>query len=325
MSEQTQYPRFDLHQFDGGQPIPVHARALADGEFETPGIAFEDYRNMHIQQRKPSWERRLPTPTWAVNDSQLRQVLAAFAAKRAYIAGWQKKFNRTKTLAVIGRAEKHIRTTLVPSLEEQLRKLCAEYMVLRKLPNPTVDDRARLRKVEELIENRDTQLIMAKRPTATAAAVVYLYYRCGLDSVGVAEHVHLKPPHIRVLCYHLNRCAEDLAQNWDTRENLQRVADARNNGTSWEDIRRQLKIPVRLHTLRRALRARNLFVPRDRNVTKFDHAEIIRLRKAGMLRLDIATQIGCEHGLVDDVLRRAGLTGTRKHPCRVRKAVVSIQ
>jgi hypothetical protein len=39
---------------------------------------------------------------------------------------------------------------------------------------------------------------------------VYLYYRVGLDSPGVAAELNLKPPHVRMVLCRMRRIAEQL-------------------------------------------------------------------------------------------------------------------
>lgn len=63
----------------------------------------------------------------------------------------------------------------------------------------------RLAELEVEIEGLDTYLRYTRNGGAgVLAQVVYLYYRVGLDSVGVAEETGLKPPHVRQLLYRLN-------------------------------------------------------------------------------------------------------------------------
>ena len=64
----------------GRRPVSVEF----DGEgFCSPGIAFEDYSRMTTQQWNASGERRLPTPSWAFNYAEQRELLARFWEIRA--------------------------------------------------------------------------------------------------------------------------------------------------------------------------------------------------------------------------------------------------
>jgi hypothetical protein len=56
----------------------------------------------------------------------------------------------------------------------------------------------KLHDLEIQIQNIDTDLVLTDKGHAEMiAAIVYLYYRLGWDSVTVAEQLSLKPPHIR--------------------------------------------------------------------------------------------------------------------------------
>lgn len=63
-----------------------------------------------------------------------------------------------------------------------------------------------VRMLEIQILNLDTDLVLTARDggAAAVAAVVYLYYRNGWDSVAVAEELGFKPPHIRQLLWRMN-------------------------------------------------------------------------------------------------------------------------
>jgi DNA-binding CsgD family transcriptional regulator len=66
---------FDPYQFAGRKSKPVHADVAADGEWESPGISFDDYRLMH--SRNDSVPRRCKgwTPPFCMNPAQLQRVL----------------------------------------------------------------------------------------------------------------------------------------------------------------------------------------------------------------------------------------------------------
>ena len=72
-------------QFADRKKNPVHADFGADGEISSTGIAFEDYSRCQVRIRKMSGERRLPTPSWAFDYAQQRELLARFWEQRAGI------------------------------------------------------------------------------------------------------------------------------------------------------------------------------------------------------------------------------------------------
>ena len=62
-----------------------------------------------------------------------------------------------------------------------------------------------------MIEGIDTYLRYTVNGGADmVASAVYLYYRVGMDSVGVANELGLKPPHIRQTLYRLHQTAKKI-------------------------------------------------------------------------------------------------------------------
>src|SRR5262245_31967605 len=76
---------FDRYQFAGRhqQHRPVQVDFIA-GELVSTGISHDDYHGMHVQNSGTA-ERRLPAPTWAFNDSQLRELIVTHLEHRAAI------------------------------------------------------------------------------------------------------------------------------------------------------------------------------------------------------------------------------------------------
>jgi hypothetical protein len=221
MSKATQ---FDPHAFAGRRQHPVNARKTAEGWISS-GIAFEDYTRFNTQTHKQSAERRLPTPDWAVNDSKLRKLLVTFMEERAGMrragSGTQQERLAHATELILGKR---------PRMVEVLKKLCNEYVTLKQLglkPESTdaewnaarqqpyiplfegearhVAEQKRRRELEIEIEGLDTYLRYTVNGGADViAAIVYLYYRAGLDSVGVGSELGLKPPHVRQTLWRLH-------------------------------------------------------------------------------------------------------------------------
>jgi len=201
-----QYLTFDPYQFAGRMNRPVHAELGTDGEIRSTGIAFEDYDRMHTRTHKLAPSRKLQTPTWAVNDRQFQQVIARYIERRANRGGGGLAPMGAGTPAErIARAEQHIRTT-APQHVETLKMLGARYMAMKRDGAPATA----LRELEIQIENVDTSLRMVTHPAATVSTVAYFFYRCGFDSVGVAQRCHLKPPHVRQIHFRLNAVAAEL-------------------------------------------------------------------------------------------------------------------
>jgi len=208
--------RFDRYAFEGKQNRPVSQQTR---------LTYEDYSKMSTHQRKQSAERRLTTPIWAVNDQALQMLLVSFMEERALI----------RRFAKVGTAKERLENAKLkidaqkPRLESLLADMCRQYggikgqhfrypreaeakvpgepLILDGTAQPFVrGEREKDLKVE--IEAVDTYL----RTTAkgggveVVAAIVYLYYRACLDSVGVGLELQIKPPHVRQILFRLHRC-----------------------------------------------------------------------------------------------------------------------
>src|SRR5260370_889810 len=194
---------FDRCHFIQGR-LPVSAEFTADGVV-SPGLSFSDYQNMHSYQRKQSGERRLPTPAWALNDGLLRKVLVRYIETRAGFHSTQPGTEQER----LARAQQRILKTK-PERIATLGKLCKELVALKQ----SGAEPARLRKLQVEISNLDTVIRFDGCIAATVVGVVNLYYRVGLDSVGVATELNLKPPHIRQLIWRLARVWERMETGW---------------------------------------------------------------------------------------------------------------
>jgi hypothetical protein len=181
-------PHFDLHAFAGRRARPVSTAT---------GISFDDFGFMQTRQHKQSGERRLPTPTWALNNAALRELITAYMEKRAGIPRGTGKLSerlaRAKQSLIRRRA----------AINATLDRLSHKYVAAKR------PKRKRALQIE--IEGLDTWVRISESGAAVAAAIVYLYYRVGLDSPGVAEILRLKPPHVRMVLCRMRRIAKRLS------------------------------------------------------------------------------------------------------------------
>lgn len=228
-------PSFDEHSFAGKRNHPVSATMTARGWISN-GVSFDDYSRMSTRTKKTSGERRLPTPLWAMNNAMLRRVLVTFMEERAF-----SKKERSTIRGNVGLKERLERAkarivTKRPAAIVVLDRLCEEYVAIKDKglrPGMTdkewneskdqpfmsfaegearyQDEKNRLRQLEIEIEGIDTYLRISENGGADIiAAVVYLYYRTSLDSVGVGSELGLKPPHIRQTLWRLHQTAKKL-------------------------------------------------------------------------------------------------------------------
>jgi hypothetical protein len=212
--------RFDCHQFPRINS-PVGAHYIGNGEWvSTSNFSFDDYDRAQTLSRKLFASRRFATPTWATNDLMLRRVITEYLVQRAH--GHKRWCAALPTdaendIAKIRWAESLL-SARVPSLERTVGSLCEEYVELRR----SGIDPARLRRLEALIGNLDSQIIFNRQPARTVASVVYTYFRLGMNSVGVAESVGLRPPAVRQLLRRIWLAAERCG--YEERERIARCS-----------------------------------------------------------------------------------------------------
>lgn len=207
----------DTMHIDG--MYPVSAQSTPDG-WTGPGLAFEDYTRMSTQQRKQSGERRLQTPEWAINNAQMQELLVCFQEERAGFRKRQKgtlperlkKANaaivadRPRRKALLVKLAKQYVSVKTHGAHPELTDEAIYDVLIERGQQPSmipghnrelVDCKTR-RDLEIEIEGIDTYLRYTTTGGAdVVAAIVYLYYRIGLDSVGVGAELGLKPPHVR--------------------------------------------------------------------------------------------------------------------------------
>jgi hypothetical protein len=177
-------PAFDRFQFD-----VHHGMVNVDTK-----ISWQDATSMQVFQHKLNSARKAPAPLWAVNDTIMRELLLVFMESRLSLQpkGTDTERRERIRLAAIAR---------LPGLNATLDKLQLEYVQAKKDGTPA----SRITKLEEEIEGLDTQArITANGGMAFVAGAAYLYFRCGLSSVGVAEALGIKPPHARMITHRLN-------------------------------------------------------------------------------------------------------------------------
>ena len=225
---------FDKWAFAGRRTKAVSATRRQDGTWDTTGLAFSDFSKMHVQRREKTQERRLPTPRWAVRDDLLRELLVTYLEERFYCrpaAGLtlMERLNQARCAAEFYAPRKrelleawlydyHVislngRADL--SDEKAIEIFCSLKQVKGQLPLDADVAREylaskKLHDLEIQIQNVDTDIVLTARGHAEIiAAVVYLYYRMGYDSVTVAELLALKSPHVRQVLARLHATARD--------------------------------------------------------------------------------------------------------------------
>ncbi len=180
-------PAFDRHAFSAPQPGVKYAsgkRAVSANS----QISFQDYSRMHMERRAETQERRLPTPAWAVDDAKLREVVVSYVERRYFITAADSQKPMEERMALIERE-------------------CARHLPDKESHLDTALRRNRFGAPSDIeVQNLDTQIMLDRRGcVAVVMSVAYLYYRIGWNSVGVAEELQLKSPHVRELLWRLHK------------------------------------------------------------------------------------------------------------------------
>lgn len=296
---------FDHWQFEDSRQRIASART---------GLDWKDIGNIQVVHHKQSGERRLPTPVWALNDRLLRELLVAFLESRVGI------HKPTGTLSERRKRAEEAVLRARPRMNATLDKLNLEYVQATR-ENAS---RERLNELEQEIEGLDTYLRYTHDGgLATIASIVYLYHRLNLDSVGVADQLTLKPPHVRQLLWRLNGIWTEKfggeavprrkIKRWGPFDH-QRAAELRLTGMPYTEIARQLN--ARPHAVKGVLDKMGIKAPPKPQRVKVEHKPMHRidtkraaeLRATGMTWREVADAIGNKHsGAILSAMKRAGL------------------
>lgn len=285
---------------------PVSAHVTADG-FESTGLSHNDYSRMQTIHKSQVRERRLPTPEWATNYALQRELLAAYLLNRAKHGGdMQRQIIALRVVPVnirVAMAQAML-ASRCPSLIEQVTRHCHEYVHLKR-ENPK---HPRLRQLEMLIEGIDTRLCheLKDGTLGLVARIVQLYYSCGMDSVGVATELGIKPPMVRKTLFQLHRVWAMLNGNRE-----QDLAETNARNAAWQHKSILRGDTPRLKTVRepRAPREQKQrqYKPRaeapERQSARSRRIEnMAALRATGMTFAEIGKQHGVSWQRVQEIL-----------------------
>lgn len=268
---------FDQRQFAGQRNHAVSASFGRDddGLFEVTGggIGFEDYARMQTSNVKHGVgnERRFRTPAWVNDSKSLLLVVVNFLEKRAFSRTRLIEMSRGRIPSLKTRlrvAEDALRAK-IPALEVVCDRLCGEYVALKQnggypiggipVPRESASVAERLRVLQSEIQALDTQIITSRTPGATITGILYMYYRLGINSVGVASELGLKSPHVRQTLFRLWDVAVSLG--FDAPDRAQRKRDSEEERRE----RRQQKLLARAAVKAERERARELRIERLQN------------------------------------------------------------
>lgn len=196
---------------------PVSVEFHADGEVTATGFSFEEYAFAQTRIRKLHGERRLPTPSWAFDYAQQRELLARFWEMRAGILHPR-----------IDTPEKRLRYAYrrymrkyVPKFRETLHELCHEFVACQ--------DPKRRRQLEIEIQGTDTQLRTAEQGPALIVGIIHHYYAVGLDSVGTGAELGVRPVSVRQTLNRLHKMHRAMVDGTDRKPTPEEVRRAQRN------------------------------------------------------------------------------------------------
>ncbi len=266
----------------------VEAKYTPTG-WDSTRLSFSDYGRMHIAARGRSSNTvhcRTGVPEWALDDEQTREVITRYLEYRNYLAP---------------ALDKTYEERLARVNEASARQFPAGMQLLKSRLDRRVSD------VE--IMNADTKLVLEQRGfPALVSAVVYMSYRLNYDSVEVCKETGVKPPHVRILLYRLNKVAKDIEQGFVHKQGqrngaifydysddmIDAVVCARRHGDTWKQIAEALGDGFKAYLVRAAY---TQYLPKEvlrpkRKWTPERLAEVAKLRKKGWTYRRIAAKLG---------------------------------
>lgn len=200
--------RFDPYQHKRDQ-LPISGRYAGHDTWESTGLSFGDYQRAHVEQRKSSFSnRRLAVPDWALKSETIGVVFISYLERRAHNL---LKLDALKCLSLKERF--HLADVLLKQraqkLEKRLDKLCVSFCEVRKLEQ-TPERLKLLARLQRSIQQIDMQIIVERRAPEIVTAIIWKYFREGLNSVDVAAALGLHPPAVRQIVYRIMRTADAL-------------------------------------------------------------------------------------------------------------------
>lgn len=190
------------------EPTPVFGDHRANPASAETGLSFADYNFAQTEVHKLNRGRRKDPPSWAFCKAEFRLLLARYCELRADIT-----FPMTGTTEERVAYATHVAREKIPAKMKVLEKICREYTELKKRG----ENFPRQRKLEQLIEGVDSQIVLDRRGPAFVVAAIYQYFSLGWDSVQVAAALQLKPPCIRQLIFRLERLWKQMQDGTDAK------------------------------------------------------------------------------------------------------------
>jgi hypothetical protein len=138
--------------------------------------------------------RRRPTPDWAYNDLKFREVVVRYLECRYFQRDCSGDFQTRLQRCTV--EAKRQAALLKKRVEDSLPKYIA-------LCSRDKSDAKARKELKRCIQAADSELAFHLRPAEFTAAILYMWFRQGLDSPSIAETIGLSPAAIRQI---IHRC-----------------------------------------------------------------------------------------------------------------------
>jgi len=272
---------------------------VANAGISAASATYESFSRMSVHEHNLASGRQKEQPEWTVKPELIAQVVARFMEMRARI---RKPQTHLTIKNRIRNAERKIKADL-PRQREQLVRLCKRHM--------EASGEAR-EKLAVLVENLDTQIVVAAKAALLVTGIISYYYLQGWNSVDTARVLHIKPPHVRQVLFRLNRCWQEIRLQQGLalpRAEKPRLALAlRRRGMRWDKVAKRIGYSG-FHGLRLLLIKEGLYKPSGKHPgwdggEVINYAKAVRLRKAGLSYQAIADKLGRGVNSVFTALKR---------------------
>jgi hypothetical protein len=182
-SEHRRDLSFDQTIFAGRRPLNLAAVGL-----DYAGL--QKYSIRRISNLKLGRQR--PTPDWVYNDLKFREVVVRYLECRYY----QRDCSGDLKARLHRCTVEAKRQALL--LKKRIEDSAAKYVALCSLDESSSKARKELRRC---IQAADSELAFHLRPAELTAAILYMWFRQGLNSPSIAETIGLSPVAIRQIIH----------------------------------------------------------------------------------------------------------------------------
>ena len=192
------YAPFDRHQFmRPAKPVCTTHREADGTKVNANRLGFDDVaRGIHVEVHTLGRRRRLQTPSWALNTSELRRVLLYFYQRRAGIKSPQISDSVEEQRQLLRIAQQRLEAVKVPELKARLDSLCRRYV--------GTNDPAARNALARQIHHVDQSLLTIARGPALILAIVYAYFYRRLNATETGNELHVQSVFCRQVLHRLN-------------------------------------------------------------------------------------------------------------------------